>query len=323
MSLLRACLIPVALFMASLQPVFAAEKMRTVKITAIVEHPALDAARRGAIDALAKNGFVNGSNIAIEFQSAQGETATAGQIAKKFVGDAPDVIIAIATPSAQAMVAAAHGTIPIVFTAVSDPVAARLVKEWERPGANVTGVSDRSPMVKQLALIKELVPNVKRIGALLNPGEANSVAEINRFEKLANEMGITVVRGMAPDTNNVLMAARSLVGKVDVFYSATDNTVSSAAEAVIKTAIDSKIPYITGDTTMVERGAAAALGFSYYDIGLQTGHMAARILKGEKPGDIAVEEIAEPILTLNPGSAQKMGLVIPQSVRDRAVKTIE
>lgn len=324
MSLLRTCLAGagLALTLFTVQPCLA-EGVKSVKITAIVEHPALDAVRQGAIDALAKEGFVSPGNVSIEFQSAQGETAIAGQIAKKFAGDAPDVIIAIATPSAQAVAAAAHGTIPIVFAAVSDPVGAKLVKEWERPGANITGVSDRSPVAQHLALIRELKPGAKRIGALFNPGEANSVAEIGRLEALAKEQGMTVVRGAAPDTNNVLIAARALVGKVDVFYVPTDNTVASAAEAVIKVAMDSKTPFIVGDVQLVSRGAAAGIGISYYGIGLATGQAAARILRGEKPGDIPVQEMEKPILAVNISAARKMGLTIPQSVLDRADQIIE
>lgn len=298
------------------QSALSAEK--SVKITAIVDHPALDACRKGAIDELATEGFVDGKNISIEFQSAQGEPVTAGQIAAKFVGDNPDVIIAIATPSAQAAAAAAHGAIPIVFSAVSDPLSAKLVPDLDKPGANISGVTDRLPLEKHLALMREIMPKLKTIGALFNPGEANSVSEVNRLKKLAADQGITVEEGPAPDSNSVLSAARSLVGKVDAFYVPTDNTVVSAMEAVVKVAMDSKIPLFAGDTASVPRGAVAAIGFSYYDVGIQTGRLAARILKGEKPGDIAVQGIDKTELAVNPDSAAKQGLTIPAAIIARA-----
>ncbi len=316
-----ALLAAAAVALLSGQPAWAADK--AVKITAIVEHPALDACRKGALDELAAEGFVEGKNISVEFQSAQGDVGTAGQIAKKFVGDNPAVIVAIATPSAQAAVAAAHGEIPVVFSAVSDPVAAKLVTDMAHPGANVTGVTDRLPLEKHLALIEEVKPGVKNLGVLFNPGEANSVAEVNRLKGIAAAKGITVVEGAATDTNSVLTAARSLVGKVDAIYIPTDNTVVSALEAVVKVGIDSKLPVFAGDTGSVPRGAIAAAGFDYYDVGRQTGKIIARVLKGEKVGDIAVEGIDKTNLSVNPGSAAKMGVTIPQAVIARAKDVVK
>jgi len=296
---------------------------KSLKITAIVEHPALDACRKGVKDELAALGFKAGGNLDWEFQSAQGDVGTAGQIARKFVGEKPDVIVAIATPSAQAAVAAARGGVPVIFTAVTDPVAAKLIKNRERPGGNVTGVTDLSPIDLHLKLIKEITPNAKTIGVPHNPGEANAVVLVNQLQELAPGMGMKVVVASAPSTNDVLPAARSLVGKVDVIYVPTDNTIVSALEAVIKVGIDSKIPVYAGDTDSVPRGAIAALGFNYYDVGRQTGKMVARVLKGEKPGDIAVEGVQKGELFVNPGAAKKMGVTIPAATIKRAKKVVE
>ncbi|MCP5367387.1 MAG: ABC transporter substrate-binding protein [Hyphomicrobiales bacterium] len=296
---------------------------KSVKVTAIVEHPALDACRNGVKDELAARGYTAGKNLDWEFQSAQGDVGTAGQIARKFVGDKPDVIVAIATPSAQAAVAAARGGVPVIFTAVTDPVAAKLIKDRAHPGGNVSGVTDLSPIDLHLKLIKEITPNAKKIGVPHNPGEANAVVLVNLLRDMAPKMGMEVVVASAPSTNDVLPAARSLVGKVDVIYVPTDNTIVSALEAVIKVGIDAQIPVYAGDTDSVPRGAIAALGFNYYDIGRQTGAMVARVLGGEKPGDIAVEGVQKGELFVNPGAARKMGVTIPAATVQRAKKVVE
>jgi putative ABC transport system substrate-binding protein len=306
----------------SSQPAAAADQ-KVLKITAIVEHPALDACRKGTLDELADEGFVEGKNLSVEFQSAQGDVGTAGQIAKKFVGDNPDVIVAIATPSAQAAVAAAHGTIPIVFSAVSDPMGAKLVSDMNKPGGNVTGVTDRLPLEKHIAMMKLVVPGLKTLGVLYNPGEANSVSEVARLKLLAKDQGITVIEGPAPDSNSVLGAARSLVGKVQAIYTPTDNTVVSALESVVKVGIDAKLPVFAGDTGSVPRGAIAAVGFNYYDVGRQTGKIVGTILKGKKPGDIAVQGVDKTELSINPGSAAKMGVTLPEALVQSAKEIVK
>jgi len=301
----------------------ASAKDKVLKITAIVEHPALDAVRKGTLDVLAENGLKEGAGLSVEFQSAQGDMGTAGQIARKFVGDAPDVILAIATPSAQTVVSAARGNVPIVFSAVTDPVSAKLVDNPMMPGGNVTGVSDMSPIGKHLDLIGEITPNAKRIGVPFNPGEANAVVLLNLLKQEAPSRGMTIVEAPAPDTNSVLAAARSLVGKVDVIYTPTDNTVVSALEGIIKVGMDSKIPVYAGDTDSVPRGAIAALGFDYYDVGRQTGQMVLRVLNGEKPGSMAVQGIDKTNLHLNPGTAAKMGVTFSAAVLKRADKIVK
>jgi len=307
-----------ALMVGLVTPVGAADK--TLKITAIVEHPALDAVRKGIKDELAEQGYEAGKNLSWEFQSAQGDVGTAGQIAKKFVGDNPDVIVAIATPSAQAVVAAARGSVPVVFTAVTDPVAAKLITNPDRPGANVTGVTDLSPLGAHLDLIKEMTPAAQRVGVPYNPGEANAVVLVEMLQQMAPSRGMEIVTASAPSTNDVLSAARSLVGKVDVIYVPTDNTIVSALESVIKVGIDAKIPVYAGDTDSVPRGAMAAVGFNYYDVGRQTGSIIVRIFGGEKPGNIPVEGVSKTELYVNPGSAKKMGVSISDAIIKRAKK---
>ncbi|MBX5001267.1 ABC transporter substrate-binding protein [Rhizobium lentis] len=294
----------------------------TVAVTAIVEHPALDAARKGVLDVLTAAGYKEGENLEFLFESAQGNPATAAQIARQFAGDEPNVIVPISTPSAQAVVSATRD-IPVVFTAVSDPLGAQLVKNMDKPGGNVTGLSDMSPVGEHLALIKEIVPKVKTIGYLYNSGEANSVSLLAVLKAEAEKAGVTVVESAATKSAEVQGAARALVGRADAIYIPTDNTIISALEGAVAVAEESKLPLFTADTDSVSRGSIAALGFNYYDVGKQTGEIVVRVLKGEKAGDIAVKTAAGSDLVVNKTAAAKMGVTLPESVLKRANKVIE
>ncbi|RXT17024.1 ABC transporter permease [Rhizobium leguminosarum] len=294
----------------------------TVAVTAIVEHPALDAARKGVLDALTAAGYKEGENLKFVFESAQGNPATAAQIARQFAGDEPNVIVPISTPSAQAVVSSTRD-IPVVFTAVSDPLGAQLVKNMDKPGGNVTGLSDMSPVGEHLALIKEILPDVKSIGYLYNSGEANSVSLLAVLKTEAEKAGLKVVESAATKSAEVQGAARALVGRADAIYIPTDNTIISALEGAVAVAEESKLPLFTADTDSVSRGSIAALGFNYYDVGKQTGEIVVRVLKGENPGDIAVKTAAGSDLVVNKAAAVKMGVTLPQSVLSRATKVIE
>ncbi|WP_250658542.1 ABC transporter substrate-binding protein [Alkalimarinus coralli] len=312
----------VALALACSVSLSAIAEQKSVAITQIVEHPALDSVRLGVKEELAEQGYVIGEKLKWQYESAQGNPTTAAQIARKFAGESPDVIVAIATPSAQTAAAAARNT-AIVFSAVTDPIGAKLVKNLDRPGRNITGTTDMLPVKKHLGLVKRLVPNAKTIGTLYNPGEANSVTIVELVEKTAPELGMKVIKSAATKSSDVLTAARSLVGKVDAIYLPTDNTVISAAEAVIKVGEQNKLPIIAADTDTVSRGAIAALGFNYYDVGRQTGAIVAQILNGQKPGDIAVQGVEKMELHINPGAAQRMGLTLPEGILEEAKNVIE
>lgn len=297
-------------------------QQKSVAVTAIVEHPALDSVRDGVKEGLAAAGFEEGKNLKWQYQSAQGNTGTAAQIARKFVGDRPDVIVAIATPSAQA-VAAATKEIPLVYSAVTDPMAAQLVPSMAASGNNVTGVSDVLELDKQIALMKQIVPTAKRVGVVYNPGEANSVVVVKALREALPKQGMTLVEAAAPRTVDVGSAARSLIGKVDLFYTSTDNNVVSAYESLVKVGNDAKIPMIAADTDSVKRGAIAALGIDYRNLGRQTGAMVARILKGEKPGTIASETSSKLELFVNPGAAEKQGVKLSESVLKSAAQIVK
>ena len=300
-------------------PALAQDKV-TVAVTAIVEHPALDAARDGIKAELAAAGYVDGQNLTFVYESAQGNPATAAQIARKLVGDAPAVIVPISTPSAQAVVGATK-EIPVVFTAVTDPVGAKLVTDPRHPGGNVTGMSDSSPIGKHLDLVKEIMPAAKTLGVIYNPGEANSLTLLELLKAEAPARGLAIEEAPAPKSSDVLPAAQSLVGNVDAIYVPTDNTVVTALEAIIQVGTQNKLPVFAGDTDSVPRGAIAALGFNYGDVGRQTGKIVVRVLKGEKPGEIPVEGVEITELFVNPGAAEAMGIKLPEAVVARA-KTV-
>lgn len=295
---------------------------QSVAVTSIVEHPALDSVRDGVKEALAEAGFTEEKGLKWQYQTAQGNTAIAAQIARKFVGDRPDAIVAIATPSAQAVVSATKD-IPVIYSAVTDPVAAQLVPSMGPSGTNVAGVSDRLSLERQIDLIKRVLPDAKRVGMVYNPGEANSVVVVKAMRELLQQQGMTLVEATAPRTVDVGAAARSLVGKVDVIYTNTDNNVVSAYEALVKVGIDAKVPLIASDTDSVVRGAIAAIGINYYDLGLQTGRMVARVLNGESPGDMASETSDKLELFVNPGAAQKQGVTLDEEFVKSATKVIE
>ncbi|WP_353233804.1 ABC transporter substrate-binding protein [Diaphorobacter ruginosibacter] len=310
-----------ALAMASLSSVAVAQT-KSVAVTAIVEHPALDAIRDGVKESLKAAGYEEGKNLKWQYQSAQGNTGTAAQIARKFVGDKPDAIVAIATPSAQAVVAATKD-VPVVFSAVTDPVAAKLVKNWEPSKTNVTGVSDLLALDPQIELIKKVVPGAKKVGMVYNPGEANSAVVVKQLKELLPKHGMTLVEASAPRSVDVGTAARSLVGKVDVIYTNTDNNVVSAYESLVKVGQDAKLPLIASDTDSVKRGAIAALGVNYKDLGLQTGQIVIRILKGEKAGDIKPEVSNKTELYVNPGAAEKQGVKLSDELIKSAAQVVQ
>ncbi|MBZ2169994.1 MULTISPECIES: ABC transporter substrate-binding protein [Marinobacter] len=299
-----------------------AQEARTVAITQIVEHPALDAVYQGVKDELAERGYKEGENLTVMHESAQGNSAIAAQIARKFVGESPDVIVAIATPSAQTVAAAARN-IPVVFSAVTDPVAAKLVASLEAPGANITGVSDMLPIEKHIDLLKRAVPDATRIGTVYNPGEANAVSLVNLLEERLKARGLTLEKAAATKTSEVLGATRSLVGKVDAIYLTTDNTVISAVEAVISVGERTDLPVFAADTATVDRGAVAALGFNYYNHGRQTGAMVARVLEGGDTASMPVETMETLDLFVNLDAAKGMGMTLPEDLVKEAQKVIQ
>ena len=296
---------------------------KTLAITQIVEHPSLDEMRRGIIDELADNGYVEGQNLTINFQSAQGNTATAGQIAKQFVGDNPDAIVAISTPSAQSIVASTK-TVPVIYTAISDPVAAKLINENNVPiQSNVTGLSSELPIEPQLDNILKIVPNAKTIGYVYSPGEINSVVVLNQLKKLAPARGLKILDVTANRPTDVAMATRSLAGRVDVIYTSLDNNVVSGFEAMASAANELDIPVIASDEFSVRRGATAALGVNDYDFGRTTGKMVYRVLNGEAVNTIKPEVMNTLTLYASPKHAAEQGVSLTDDLLKNAINVDE
>ncbi len=292
-------------------------KTAKVAVSQIVEHPALDATRQGLLDGLKEKGYEQGKNLEFDFKTAQGNPAIAVQIARQFVGERPDVLVGIATPTAQALVSATRD-IPVVFTAVTDPVGAKLVKQLEQPGKNVTGLSDLSPVEQHVELIKEIMPSVKTIGVVYNPGEANAVSLMALLKDSTKKHGIELVEATALKSADVQTATQAISAKSDIIYALIDNTVASAIEGMIVAANQAKTPVFGAATSYVERGAVASLGFDYYQIGVQTADYVAQILEGQDPGKIDVQVAKGSDLVINASAAKKLGLAIPKSVMDRA-----
>jgi len=292
----------------------AAEKVVKVGIMQIVDHPALNAVRDGFIEAMAENGYLEGKNIAYDIQNAQGDMATANTIAQKFVSEKVDIILSIATPTSQAAVNATT-TIPIVFSAVTDPVGAGLVKNLKSSGNNVTGISDLTPVRRQFQLIKEILPQAKRVGTLYNAAEINSVTTNNLAKEACEELGLELLEATVSSSADVFLAAQSLAGRVDAIYVSTDNTTVSALDAVVQVTNENDIPLILADPTTIKKGALAALGFNYYQHGRQTAPIVIKILKGKKPTEIPAEFAKNLELHINMDTVREIG-ISPSSFRD-------
>lgn len=293
-----------------------------VAITQIVAHSSLDAIRKGVEDVLLDNGYKNGENLKLTFLSAQGNIATATQIARKFAGDKPDVIVAISTPSAQTVLAATK-KIPIVFSAISDPIEAKLVSSLTKPGGNITGVSDQPDIAENLRLLQEVKSDLKRIGYLYNASEANSVATLKVLKDLASKAGIEVVPSSAAKSSDVQAATRALIGKVEIIFAPADNTIVSVLEGATKIALEANTPLFSVDSNAIGRGPFITQGVDYYRMGINTGELVLRILKGEKPGDIDIVQADNKDIFINMQVVKQADIVIPQAVFERAKKIIQ
>ena len=295
------------------------EKKVNLGVIQIVEHPALDAARQGFLDLLAEKGYKEGENLIVDYKNAQNDQSVLQTIADEFVREKKDLILAIATPSAQAM-AGKTRDIPILITAVTDPVAAKLVNSLDKPGTNVTGTTDMNPIKEQLQLIKDCVPTVKKVGVIYNSSEVNSQVQVDICKQVAPELGLEIVEAPITSMNEVMQGAQSLVGKVDAVYVPTDNTVVAAIASVVQVCEKNKLPLFAGEANTVENGAIGTYGIDYYKLGRQTGEMALRVLQGEKPQDMPIESQKELTLTLNAGAAERMGVTLPEEIKAKASK---
>ena len=292
-----------------------------IGISQYITHKSLDATRKGFIAELKKAGYVDGKNIQIDFQNAQGEQRNLKNISKQLAEES-DLVFAIATPSAQSL-ANTTKTTPVVFSAVTDPLAAKLVKNLKEPGGNITGVSDHNPTEQQLKLIKELTPNVKTIGVLYSTSEDNSKSQVEEFTKLAEKAGYKVVPYSVPSTNEIASTVSVMSGKVDAIWVPIDNTIASAFSTVVEANKTAKKPLFPSATAMVEAGGLGSVVVDQHDLGVATGKMAAKILKGQKPADTPVEIFSNGKSVINKKVADELGITIPESVLKDAGQVIK
>lgn len=296
-------------------------KTYKIAISQYVEHPSLDATREGILAALKDAGLIEGENLKVDFENAQADSANNLSIAQKIAGDSNDLVLAIATPSAQSVVQAISKTskdTPILFAAVTDPVDAKLVTDLEHPGGYVSGASDTNPeaITRLMNFIATQLPDVKKIGLVINEGEQNAVVMADIAKKELDKHGIELIKAGITNTSEVKQAAESLIGRVDAFYITLDNTVVSGVDSIIQTANDKKIPFFSSDRDTVEKGAFATVGFKYYDHGYQVGQMAVEILKnGKKPGDMKVTMQEKLDLILNLKAAEAQGVEVTDAMK--------
>lgn len=293
----------------------------SVGVAQFVEHPSLDAAREGFVSALEEGGYTEGDNLTLDVQNASGDQATATNIASNFASADNDLILGIATPTAQSLAQAVTDK-PVLFTAVTDPVDAGLVDSMDAPGANITGTTDMNPVDEQIKLIKQFDPDAKSVGIIYSSGETNSQVQVEEAKKAAEAEGLSVEEKTVTTTAEVAQAAESF--DTDSIYVPTDNKVVAGLEAVVGAAESKKIPLIVGEGDSVDRGGLATQGISYEELGKQTGEMALRILNEDAdPAEMAVESQNETQLIINAKAAEAMGIEIPQELRDSADTVIE
>lgn len=295
----------------------------TIGISQFAEHGSLDNCREGFLEGLKEEGIEEGKNLTVKVNNADADMGTASQIAQSFVTDNVDLVCAIATPSAQAAYnAAMEKGIPVVYTAVTNPVEAELATDDKMPVGAVTGTSDQLPVEAQLKMIREILPDAKTIGILYTTSEANSVYSISQYEELADQYGFTLETAGITSSSEISLATADLLTKVDCLTNLTDNTVVSSLPAILDQANEKGIPVFGSEIEQVKIGCLAAEGIDYVSLGKDTGKMAAKILKGEvKAEDMEYQLLTESNLYVNEKVAENLGITVPNSMNDRAVET--
>lgn len=295
------------------------KEMYTIGINQLVQHDALDASREGFIEGLKEKGFEEGKNLKIDYQNAQGDIAIAKTVSDQFVTSKVDMIFAIATSSLQASYNATKD-IPIVFTAVTDPIDAGVAESWESSGTNVTGTSDMVSMEKQLSLLTTLVPDIKTLGVIYNSSEANSLAQVQELKKEAEKNAIDIKEISVTTVNEINQNLNAAIGSIDALYAPTDNTVASAYDLVGNICVNKNIPILCGEEAGVSKGGLCSIGIDYFKLGKEAGYKAAEILNGAKPEDIEISTLSDMSITINTDVAEKLNITIPEDIDTKANK---
>lgn len=294
----------------------------TIGISQFAEHASLDNCREGFLQGLSEAGFVEGENLIVEYQNAYTDMGTAGQISSGFVSDKVDLICAIATPTAQSAYNAAMDVgIPVIYTAVTDPVAAELADAEGNPVGEVTGTSDKLPIEAQLQMMRKLLPDAKKLGIMYTTSEANSVSAIAEYKELAPKYGFELTEKGITATADIPLAADDLLSQVDCITNLTDNTVVASLPTILEKANEKNIPVFGSEIEQVKIGCLAAEGLDYIALGKQTGVMAAKILKGEaKASELLFELITEPGFYVNTKAAENLGITVTDDMMEEAVE---
>lgn len=288
-----------------------------IGVLQLIEHNALDSAYKGFVDGLKEAGYEDGKNIIIDYQNAQGEQANCITIGQKFINDKSDLILAIATPAAQA-IANMTKDIPILITAVTDPADSKLVADNNAPGGNVTGTSDLTPVEAQIELLKEIIPNVKTVGLLYCSSEQNSVFQINIAKKKLDAMGIKYIDIAISNLNEIQQVIQNVIGKVEAIYTPTDNMIANGMATVALMTEPAKLPVICGEGGMTMLGGTATYGINYYELGKLTSTQAVSILKGDKKTfEMPIEYLQKFDLVVNTNMIESIGLTIPESLYNK------
>lgn len=292
---------------------------KKIGVVQLIQHNALDAANEGFIAGLEEKGYKDGDKVQIEQQNAQGKIDVAQQIAGQFASSKKDLIFAIATPAAQAC-ANATSDIPIVFTAVTDPVTDGLAESLEKPGKNLTGTSDKVNIEEQLELFKKLVPNAKTMGVIYTTSETNSENQVKELEALAPKFDLTIKKIGVANVNEINQNLSNSIKSIDCLYAPTDNTVASAYDLLGKICVQNNVPILAAEPAAVEKGGLVSKGIDYYELGKMAAYKAVEIFEGKNPSEIEVESMKELAITINTDVAKKLNITIPEDIDKNAKK---
>ncbi|WP_314811801.1 tryptophan ABC transporter substrate-binding protein [Fusobacterium pseudoperiodonticum] len=293
------------------------EKVINVGVLQLLSHPALDSIYKGMVEELARQGYEDGKNIRIDLQNAQGEQSNLALMSEKLVSEKNDILVGITTPATLSL-ANATKDIPIIMAGITYPVEAGLIASEEKPGNNITGVSDRTPIKQQLELMKEIIPNLKKIGLLYTSSEDNSIKQIEEAKKYAAELGLEVKLASIANSNDIQQVTESLASEVEAIFVPIDNTIASAMATVVKVTDKFKIGVFPSADTMVADGGVLGLGVDQYQIGVETAKVIVDVINGKKPADTPIVLANEGIIYLNEAKAQELGIEIPATIKEKA-----
>ena len=288
-----------------------------VGVLQLLSHPALDQIYKGLEDGLKKEGYEVGKNLKINLQNAQGDQSNLASMGQKLVTDNNDILVGITTPATLSLSNATKDK-PIIMGGITYPVEAGLIKTEDKPGNNITGVSDRTPIKQQLEIMKKVLPNMKKVGILYTASEDNAVKQAQEAEKLAKELGLEVKVSTVANTNDIQQVTESLASQTDAIFVPIDNTIASAMATVVKVTDAKKIPVFPSADTMVADGGLLGLGVDQYQIGVETAKVVAKVLKGADTKDMPIVLANEGVIYLNEAKAKQLGIEIPKEIKDKA-----